>query len=90
VRFDGDGKARIVIAAQDPGVANWLDTVGNPKGVALLRWYFTDGYPTPAARVVRIENLRAELPGETVRVTPEERRVALDGRRAAVLRRYGH
>jgi hypothetical protein len=90
VRFDRDGKARIVIAGLDPGVANWLDTVGNPKGVALLRWYFTDSYPAPAARVVKLADLRAELPPETVWVTPEERRQVVDARRSAVLRRYGH
>ena len=90
VRFDADGKARIVIAGEDPGVANWIDTVGNPKGVALLRWYFTDSYPTPAARLVRLADLRAELPGGTVWVTPEERRRSLDARRVAVMRRYGH
>jgi hypothetical protein len=90
VKFDRDGKARIVIAAQDPGVANWLDIVGNRKGVALLRWYFTDSYPTPAARLVPVTDLRAELPSETVWVTPDERRRVLDERRTAVLRRYGH
>ena len=90
VRFDGDGKARVVIAGEDPGVANWLDTVGVSKGVALLRWYFTDSYPTPAARVVRIADLRAELPEGTVWVTPEERGQALNERRAAVMKRYGH
>jgi hypothetical protein len=90
VKFDSDGKARIVIAEQDPGIANWLDTVGNPKGVALLRWYFANNYPTPAARVVRLADLQALLPKETVWATPEERRCALDARREAVLRRYGH
>jgi hypothetical protein len=89
-RFDNDGKARIVIAGEDPGVANWLDTVGVSKGVALLRWYFTDSYPAPAARVVRLEDLRAELPAETAWVTPEERRQVIDERRSAVLARYGH
>jgi hypothetical protein len=90
VTFDADGKARIVIAAQDPGVANWLDPVGNLKGVALLRWYFTDSYPTPAARVVAVADLNAELPADTVTVTPEDRRQALNARREAVMRRYGH
>jgi hypothetical protein len=89
-RFDSDGKARIVIAGQDPGATNWLDTVGISKGVALLRWYFTDSYPAPAARVVRLADLRAELPAETVWVTPEERRRVVDARREAVLQRYGH
>jgi hypothetical protein len=89
-RFDADGKARIVIAGEDPGVANWLDTVGVSKGVALLRWYFTDSYPEPAARVVRIGDLRAELPVDTVWVTAEERQRVVGARREAVLRRYGH
>jgi hypothetical protein len=90
VTFDRDGKARIVISAEDPGTANWLDTVGNPKGVALMRWYFTDSYPTPAARLVSVADLRALLPADTAWVTPEERRRAVDERRAAVLKRYGH
>ncbi len=89
-KFDSDGKARIVIAGDDPGVANWLDTVGVAKGVALLRWYFTDSYPAPAARVVRLDELRGLLPQETIWVTPEERKRALDARREAVTRRYGH
>ncbi len=90
VAFDGDGKARIVIATEDPGVANWLDTSGNPKGVALVRWYFTHSYPTPKARVVEARKLKAELPGETIWVTPAERHRSLDARRKAVMRRYGH
>jgi hypothetical protein len=87
---DSDGKVRIVIAAQDPGIANWLDPVGNMKGVALLRWYFTDSYPTPASRVVRAREVLAELPGDTALVGSEIRRTALVARRDAVLRRYGY
>jgi len=90
VRFDGDGKARIVISAEDPGVANWLDTVGVAKGVALLRWYFTDSYPEPAARVMRLDALRGELPADTVWVSAEERARVIAERRSAIMRRYGH
>ncbi len=90
VTFDSDGRARIVISAEDPGAANWLNTVGNPKGVALLRWYFTDSYPAPAARLVSVADLRGALPAETIWVTPEERRRTVGERRSAVLRRYGH
>jgi hypothetical protein len=90
VAFDSDDKARIVIAAEDPSLANWLDPAGILKGVALLRWYFTDNYPTPAARVVKVSDLRGLLPAETTWVTAEERRLALDARREAVMRRYGH
>ncbi len=88
--FDSDGKARIVIAAEDPGVANWLDPVGNLKGVALVRWYFTKSYPTPATRVVKARDLRAELPADTTWLTADERRATIAKRRDAVLRRYGH
>jgi hypothetical protein len=86
---DPDGKVRIVIAAEDPGVANWLDTAGNPKGVALVRWYFAERYPEPEARLAPVDDVRAILPAETVTVTPEQRRRTIELRRDAVLRRYG-
>ena len=35
VEADPDGRARIVVGADDPGVANWLDTTGLSRGVAL-------------------------------------------------------
>jgi hypothetical protein len=35
---DADGKARIVIAATDPGVANWLDSGGRHRGWVTVRW----------------------------------------------------
>jgi hypothetical protein len=88
--FDADGKARIVIAPQDPGIANWLDPAGNLKGVVLVRWYFTESYPTPAAQIIKAKDLGAHLAPDTVRVTPQERRAAIAERRDAVLRRYGH
>lgn len=86
---DSDGKVRIVIALDDPGVANWLDPAGNSKGVALVRWYFTRTYPEPAARLVPLNRIRAELPKDTAFVTPEQRRRTIEQRRDAVLRRYG-
>ncbi|HLG87927.1 MAG TPA: DUF1214 domain-containing protein [Alphaproteobacteria bacterium] len=86
---DADGKFRIVISAQDPGVANWLDTAGIMRGVALLRWYFSDAYPAPTTRLVPFERVLSELPPETETVGSEARRDALAARRRAVLARYG-
>lgn len=88
--LDSDGKARIVIAARDPGVANWLDTVGNRRGVALLRWYFTDRYPVPATTKVRLSDLFEHLPPETSRIGANERARHLRERRDGALRRYGY
>ncbi len=36
-RIDPDGMFRAVIAHTDPGVANWLDTLGHRQGAVLLR-----------------------------------------------------
>jgi hypothetical protein len=33
-----DGAYRFVVAARDPGVQNWLDTTGLPKGTLLIRF----------------------------------------------------
>lgn len=33
-----DGTVRVVIAAEDPGVPNWLDTGGRGRGFIVLRW----------------------------------------------------
>jgi hypothetical protein len=90
VAVDADQKVRIVICARDPGVANWLDTTGNQKGVALLRWYFADEYPAPATRRVAIEDLAAELPASTARVAPPDRKQQLRDRRRAVEDRYNN
>lgn len=86
---DADGRVRIVIAARDPGIANWLDSAGIERGVALLRWYFTDDYPTPAIDRIRFDDLSARLPASTRRVTIEERRAAIALRRDVLRRRYG-
>lgn len=89
VATDPDGRVRIVVSARDPGVANWLDTAGIARGVALLRWYFTRDYPEPAARVVRFDDLGSCLPAGTRRVSPAERRNSIAARRAVLQRRYG-
>ena len=35
---DPDGKIRIVVADQSPGVANWIETLGHRKGYLQFRW----------------------------------------------------
>jgi hypothetical protein len=55
-----DGSARLVIAAEDPGVANWLDTAGHRRGTMCLRWVGAETHPDPRTRVVDLATLRAE------------------------------
>jgi hypothetical protein len=89
VEPDSDGRARIVLCAEDPGVPNWLDTAGLSRGVVLLRWYRADRHPVPTAKIVGRDRIASALPAETPRITPDERRRRLAIRRESVLRRYG-
>jgi hypothetical protein len=85
---DPDGRLRFVLAHRDPGVANWLDTVGARRGVVLVRWYFASRAATPQARLVRFEELDGHLPPGTARITPEARRAELARRTRAIGRRH--
>ena len=43
-----DGTVRLVVAHEDPGLPNWLDTAGHPAGSLSLRW-FRSSAPLPTA-----------------------------------------
>jgi len=85
---DSDGMARFVIAARDPGVANWLDTAGHSNGAMLLRCVRTESAPVPASRVVPFEQVRSVLPAETVMTTPDDRAKVIAARHRAVHERF--
>jgi hypothetical protein len=87
VSIDADGVCRVVVAHQDPGVANWLDTVGHERGVVIFRWVRVSHRPQPDLRLVTFSDLGSVLPPETVRVEPSERARVIDRRRDAVARR---
>ncbi len=89
IRPDADGRFRLVIADRDPGVPNWLDAAGRRQGLVQYRWVHSRTQPRPTCRVVELDRVREELPADTPRVTPEQRRAVLERRRRHVLRRYG-
>jgi hypothetical protein len=84
VRTDADGKVRVVLAAHDPGCANWLDTEGRPEVLATVRWFRPPAQPALDARVVP----SAEVAAGDDRVGPEERRNQVRRRAAHVAWRY--
>lgn len=84
---DSDGKLRIVVANSDPGVKNWLDTAGNPRGVVQGRWTHCDSQPMPVTRVVKLKDLKKALPADVAMVTPQERQAILRERRRALMER---
>jgi hypothetical protein len=82
--LDGDGRFRAVIAADDPGVPNWLDAGGWQDGAIMLRWTEASDAPAPTLRLIRREDLRAALPPETPTIAPHQRQEALRRRRRGV------
>jgi len=86
---DSDGKVRMVIAAEDPGVANWLDTAGRSEGIMFLRWNMPSRIPgTPVVKRLSLTELEEHLPADTQRVNQEERLQQLESRYRAVARRF--
>jgi hypothetical protein len=85
---DDDGSVRIVVAATDPGVPNWIDTEGRTEGMLVYRSIGTRTRPVPSAAVVPASEVRAHLPASHPSVDASKRREQLVRRRAAVLARY--
>ena len=86
--LDSDGLFRAVVAHQDPGVPNWLDTVGHLEGSMIYRWNLADSLPIPQTRVVRFADVRSHLPADTPRVDAKARAQQIERRREHVRRRY--
>jgi len=58
-RLESDGSFRMVIAHEDPGVPNWLDTEGRPFGLVFWRFMLPEGeIETPQAEVVPLKELK--------------------------------
>jgi hypothetical protein len=91
-RRDPDGMLRFVVCDQNPGVANWLETTGHPRGYLQIRWQRTGRAFAPAdgptVEKVPCGDLAARLPHhDRARVTPEEWRARIAARQAAVANR---
>jgi hypothetical protein len=91
-RVSADGMLRFVISERDPGVANWLELTGRTRGYVQIRWQrltrdltVADG---PQVEVVPFASVPEVLPDYgRARITPEEYRVRIAARQAAVANR---
>ncbi|MBV9841535.1 MAG: hypothetical protein JOY99_08410 [Sphingomonadaceae bacterium] len=91
-RMDSVGRFRVVMARDDPGIANWIDTVGLTQGMVNFRFYMPidDYVPKPIVTRVKGAAVRAHLPADTPLVGPDERKRILAARARASLARYGY
>jgi hypothetical protein len=86
-----DGRYRYVVSKQDAGAPNWLDTCGRPRGTIFLRWQGVTGAEPqqPGAKVVKVADVRKELPDGDPLIAPQERRRCIAARSEAISWRYG-
>lgn len=90
---DADGRFTYVIAHEDPGVHNWVDTGGLYELYALHRWQGLprgNGAPQPyiSARVVKLKCLEEALPRGVKTVTAVQRKRQLERRAQESKRRF--
>jgi hypothetical protein len=86
--IDGDGRLRMVVAHEDPGVANWLDTGGHHDGLLTFRWFWPQSDPSPATRVVKRSEVADLMPADAPSVSTEARRAEIGARKAHLAWRF--
>lgn len=92
---NADGSYTYVFSIRDPGVHNWIDTLGLHETLFMNRWRrlpITEagpgGDPTARCEVVKLSDLKRVLPSETKWLTPAEREQQIADRYAAFKARY--
>jgi hypothetical protein len=90
-----DGTHTLVFSIQDPGVHNWVDTLGLHESLFLQRWQMLPlgadgpgGDLSGKGELVKLADLEKVLPEGTKWVTPAERKQQLAARLASFNRRH--
>ena len=87
-KVDRDGQVRLVMAHDDPGYHNWLDTQGFAQGHLTYRSLQNTNAVDFTTKLVKRADLQAAMPGNSARTSPEERRAQLHARFNGIRRRY--
>ena len=56
--YNEDGSVTVIVAHNDPGHPNWINTVGHDNGTMCWRWVHATDKPEPSARVVKFSELK--------------------------------
>ena len=88
VHVDDDRRVRLVLAHDDPGVANWVDTDHRAEVLATLRWFRPRSTPEVRQELVALAELSSRLPATTDRRDTAARRDEVAARAAHVAWRY--
>ena len=89
LHIDADDKVRVVIAHEDPGVPNWLDTGGHLEGIIQYRyiWISQDEQPQPTIQTLPVGEIRSVMPAGTPVVSAEARCAQIAARQDHLRRR---
>ncbi len=88
-KVDSDNVVRFVIAHDDPGVHNWLDTQGFSEGNLGYRNLMSQNPASFRTRLVKRADALGALPAGTARTTPADRVRQLQDRYHAIKLRFG-
>ena len=87
-KVDGDGKVRLILAHDDPGYHNWIDTQGFERGNLTYR-HMLEGAPAVLrTRVVERAQLSDVLPADSAWATAQERTEQMWARFTGIRQRY--
>lgn len=91
-RSEADGFITAVISAQDPGIANWVQTGGFRDLLPMIRWQGLPAEPVDGGvghqmHIVSLSDLEKHLPRNVVRMSAVQRENQIAERRAAWARR---
>jgi hypothetical protein len=87
-RVDGDGKIRLILSHDDPGLHNWMDTQGFERGNVTYRILLSDARVPLRTQLIKRAELASVLPMDSARVSPEQRAVQLRERFDGIRHRY--
>lgn len=59
--YNEDGSVTIVIAKEDPGVNNWMNTCERNQGTMCVRWIRADDHPQPITKLIKIKELQDNI-----------------------------
>jgi len=57
-RLEDDDSVRLIVAHENPGLPNWLETAGHTSGTMCFRWVRAKEHPQPQTRLVKLNSLR--------------------------------
>ncbi len=67
--YEADGKVRVVVSHEDPGLPNWIETADHHGGTMCWRWYrIHPGSQAiqPSCRIVKIKRIKTSMKQERV------------------------